>query len=130
MELGIKRKVAIVTGASKGIGKAIAEELANEGSNLALSARGKELLESVATDIRKRMGVQVLPVVADLSTLTGVHTLVGKTMEHFGTVDILVNNAGSIRTGSIFSKPDAEWQEDWALKVFGYVRLIREASLL
>jgi NAD(P)-dependent dehydrogenase (short-subunit alcohol dehydrogenase family) len=65
-------------------------------------------------------------VATDLSTLAGVHTLVRETMQRFGTVDILVNNAGAIRPGSLLSKPDEEWQVDWDLKVFGYVRLARE----
>ena len=126
MELGLKGKVAIVTGASKGIGQAIAEEFATEGVNLALCARSQALLEDVATDIRRRTDVQALPVAADLSTLPGVQTLVRETLHYFGTVDILVNNAGAIRPGSLLTKPDADWQEDWALKVFGYIRLTRE----
>jgi 3-oxoacyl-[acyl-carrier protein] reductase len=126
MELGLRGKVAIVTGASKGIGKAIAAALAAEGVNLALCARGQALLAEVATVLQRRTDVQVLPVVADLSTLEGVQTLVRTTLSHFGTVDILVNNAGAIRPGSLLSKPDEDWQSDWALKVFGYIRLTRE----
>ena len=126
MELGLHGKVAIVTGASKGIGKAIAEALATEGVNLALCARGQALLSEVAATLQRRTDVQVLPVAADLSTLEGVQTLVRTTLSHFGTVDILVNNAGAIRPGSLLSKPDEDWQTDWALKVFGYMRLTRE----
>jgi NAD(P)-dependent dehydrogenase (short-subunit alcohol dehydrogenase family) len=126
MELGLRGKVAIVTGASKGIGKAIAEALAAEGVHLALCARGQSLLEEVAAALRQRTDVQVLPVAADLSTLAGVQTLVRATLHQFGSVDILVNNAGAIRPGSLLSKPDEDWQTDWALKVFGYVRLTRE----
>jgi NAD(P)-dependent dehydrogenase (short-subunit alcohol dehydrogenase family) len=126
MELGLRGKVAIVTGASKGIGKAIAEALAAEGVNLALCARDQALLAEVAATLQRRTDVQVLPVAADLSTLEGVQTLARTTLSHFGTVDILVNNAGAIRPGSLLSKPDEDWQTDWALKVFGYVRLTRE----
>jgi 3-oxoacyl-[acyl-carrier protein] reductase len=126
MELGIKGQVAIVTGASKGIGQAIAEAFAAEGVNLALCARHQALLDTVAASIHHQTDVQVLPVAADLSTLTGVQTLVQETLQHFGRVDILVNNAGAIRPGSILAKPDADWQEDWSLKVFGYIRLVRE----
>jgi len=126
MELGLRGKVAIVTGASKGIGKAIAEALAAEGVHLALCARGQPLLEEVAATLQRHTDVQVLPVAADLSTLAGVQTLVRTTLSHFGSLDILVNNAGAIRPGSLLSKPDEDWQTDWALKVFGYIRLTRE----
>ncbi|GIX49328.1 MAG: short-chain dehydrogenase [Candidatus Tectimicrobiota bacterium] len=126
MDLGLRGKVAIVTGASKGIGRAIAEEFAAEGVHLALCARGQALLQEVAAALQRQHDVQVLPVAADLSTLAGVQTLVRQTVQRFGGVDILVNNAGAIRAGSLLGKPDAEWHEDWALKVFGYVRLMRE----
>jgi NAD(P)-dependent dehydrogenase (short-subunit alcohol dehydrogenase family) len=126
MELGLRGKVAMVTGASKGIGKAIAEALAAEGVNLALCARGQALLAEVAATLQQHTDVQVLPVAADLSTLEGVQTLVRTTLSHFGSIDILVNNAGAIRPGSLLSKPDEDWPTDWALKVFGYVRLMRE----
>lgn len=126
MELGLRGKIAIVTGASKGIGKAIAQELAAEGVHVVLCARGQTLLEEVAVSIRQRSDTQVLPVSADLSTLEGVQALVRQTREQFHTVDILVNNAGAIRSGSLLSKPDEDWLVDWSLKVFGYIRLARE----
>ena len=126
MELGLRGKVAIVTGASKGIGKAIAQELAQEGVHVILCARGQALLEEAALAIRQQTDTQVLAVPADLSSLEGVQALVRRTREHFGTVDILVNNAGAIRSGSLLSKPDEDWLTDWSLKVFGYIRLARE----
>lgn len=126
MDLGLKDKVAIVTGASRSIGKAIAEQLAAEGVNLALCARGEELLNQVAMEIRRRSGVEVMPVVADLTTLEGVRTLVRSAIDHFGRVDILVSSAGGMRGGSIFTKPDADWSADLSLKLMGYMRLCRE----
>lgn len=114
MELGLRGKIAIVTGASKGIGKAIAEDLASEGVSLALCARGEALLEEVAAAIRERHDVTVLPVAADLSTLEGVQHLVGETVARFHKVDILVNNAGAIRAGSLLTKPDEDWHIDWS----------------
>lgn len=126
MELNLRGKVALVTGASKGIGKAIAETLAAEGANLAICARGQALLEEVATSIHQQTDVQVFPVSRDLSTLEGVRTLAQETVSRFGTVDILINNAGAIRAGSLLAKPDEDWQVDWSLKVFGYIRLVRE----
>ncbi len=130
MTLGLEGKIAIVTGASKGIGKAIAYELAAEGVHLALSGRDRNDLEQCATDIRAQHQVQVLPVVADLATLAGVETLVKTVHQHFGRIDILINNAGSIRSGSLLSKPDDDWQEDWNLKLFGYLRMMREVFQL
>ena len=130
MELNMRGQVALVTGASKGIGKAIAESLAAEGVNLAICARGADLLESVAEDLQQRHDVRVLPVSADLSSLDGVQGLVQQTVARFGTIDVLVNNAGAIRAGSLFSKPDEDWHVDWSLKVFGYMRLIREVMPL
>ena len=126
MELNMRGQVAVVTGASKGIGKAVAEALAAEGVNLALCARGADLLETVAEDLQQRYDARVLPVSADLSSLDGVRGLVKDTVNHFSTVDILVNNAGAIRAGSLLTKPDEDWHTDWSLKVFGYIRLIRE----
>ena len=126
MELGLKGKVAIVTGGSKGIGKAIAEEMAAEGARLVICARDKDMLEMAAAEIHEKTEAEVFPVAADLSGLEGVRALVAETVNRFGRVDILVNNAGSIRAGSILNKPDEEWAEDWSLKVFGYLRLARE----
>ena len=126
MELGLKGKVAMVSGGSRGIGLAVARELAAEGVNLALGARPGPALEAAAGDINRETGVQVLPVGADLSTLSGVQTFIAAAKERFGKVDILINCAGAIRGGSILAKPDADWQEDWDLKLFGYVRMMRE----
>ena len=126
MELGIGGKVAIVSGGSRGIGRAIAEELAAEGVNLAIAARPGKGLEAAAAEIRQRTNTEVLAVGADLSSLEGVQALVRETMARFSRVDILINCAGAIRGGSLLSKPDAEWHEDWALKLFGYVRMMRE----
>jgi NAD(P)-dependent dehydrogenase (short-subunit alcohol dehydrogenase family) len=126
MELGIEGKVAIVSGGSRGIGRAIAEELAAEGANLAIGARTDGELAKVAEEIRRRTNRDVLAVGADLSSPDGVRTLVRETLSRFGRVDILINCAGAIRGGSLLSKPDAEWHEDWALKLFGYVRMMRE----
>ena len=83
MELNMRGQVALVTGASKGIGKAIAESLAAEGVNLAICARGADLLESVAEDLQQRHDVRVLPVSADLSSLDGVQGLVQQTVDAF-----------------------------------------------
>lgn len=126
MDLGLKEKIAIVTGASRGIGKAIAEELAGEGAHLVLCARHAESLQTVAKAIAEKANVVVLPVHTELSTPEGIDNLVKQAISRFTRIDILVNNAGAIRPGSLLSKPDRDWHVEWELKVFGYIRLIRK----
>lgn len=125
MELALSRKIALVTGASEGIGRAIAEALAAEGVHLTLCARRAAPLQDLAATLERQHGVQVLAVPADLSTEAGVEVVASAHRARFGALDILVNNAGSIRAGSLLTKPEAEWQEDFALKFWGYVRLTR-----
>ena len=91
-----------------------------------MGARSGPDLETSAEEISRETGVQVLPVAADLSTLPGVQTFVAAATERFGKVDILINSAGAIRGGSLLTKPDSDWQEDWDLKLFGYIRMMRE----
>jgi len=112
MELGLQGKVAIVTGASKGIGKAIAEELAPEGVHIALCARSAAVLTEVAEALRQRTDIQALPVPADLSSLDGVRTLVRETLGRFGKVDILINNAGITGpTGRVDQIAISDWDQ-------------------
>jgi 3-oxoacyl-[acyl-carrier protein] reductase len=126
MDLGLKDKIAIVTGASRGIGKAISQELAAEGVHLVLCARGEERLSAVADAIKTNNLIDVLPVPTDLSTIDGIDNVVKQAMGRFARIDILVNNAGAVRPGSILTKPDRDWHTEWELKVFGYVRMARK----
>ena len=125
MDLGLKGKIAIVTGASRGIGKAVSRELASEGVNLVLCARGEDRLSAVADAIQADNRIDILPVPADLGTLDGIDSVVKQTLERFNRIDILVNNAGAVRPGSILTKSDRDWHTEWELKVFGYVRMAR-----
>ena len=129
MDLGLKDKIAIVTGASRGIGKAISQELAAEGVHLVLCARGEERLSAVASAIKANNSVDVLPVPTDLSTIEGIDNVVKQTIGRFARIDILVNNAGAVRPGSILSKSDRDWHTEWELKVFGYIRMARKVIL-
>jgi 3-oxoacyl-[acyl-carrier protein] reductase len=126
MKLNLEEKVVLVTGASKGIGRAIAETCAAEGATLALCARSEEDLSRAASELSHRFKIDTLPVAADLSSLAGVQACVGRVVKHFSRIDILVNVAGAIRPGTLLSKPDADWLEDYDLKLFGYVRMMRE----
>ena len=124
MDLKLSGKVAIVTGGSQGIGRATAMALAREGASVVVAARGKELLETVAADIRAAGG-KVAAVPTDVSRLEDCQRLVAAALEAFGRVDILVNNAGTSATGEFESVTDATWQADFDLKLFGAIRLTR-----
>src|SRR5215468_9192099 len=124
MDLGLKGKTALVTGGSKGIGRAIAEGLAREGARVAISARTALDLDKAATQIRAAGG-EVVPVAADLSQLAEVTRVVTSVQERFGRIDILINNEGAIRGGDFLKTPDEQWAGDWSLKILGYVRMAR-----
>lgn len=112
MDLGLKGKVAIVTGATKGIGLNVAEGLAAKGTQLSICARNEEALKKVAKEIEKTYGVSVLAVRADVSKLQEIKSLVKKTVERFDRLDILVNNAGEAPRG-----PRAISKEGWQVHV-------------
>jgi len=106
----LEGKTAIVTGASSGIGAAIAKELAAEGANVILAARTQEKLNDVKTIIDKQGKGKVLAVQADVSSKDEVTNMVEKAVEQFGEVDILVNNAGQMLTGTVQSGKVEEWE--------------------
>ena len=124
MDLGLKGKTALVTGGSKGIGRAIAEGLAREGARVAISARTATDLDKAAAQIRASGG-EAIPVAADLSQLADVSRVVQTVHDRFGRLDILINNAGAIRGGDFLKIPDEQWAGDWSLKILGYVRMAR-----
>jgi 3-oxoacyl-[acyl-carrier protein] reductase len=126
VDLGLKGKVAVVTGGSEGIGRATALRLAEEGAHVAICARRKEPLELVAADIQK-FGVQGLAVPADMSKAADVERLMKAVIDRFGRVDILVNNAGTSKRGAFLELTDEEWAADLELKVFGAIRCTRLA---
>ena len=126
MDLRLRGKIAMISGASKGLGRAAALGLAEEGVHLALNARGPELLEKLAAEITRQYGVETLTVPGDMSLLADVQAFVRRTVDRFGRIDILVNNAGSSQGGVFWEVPDQVWLDSWGLKLFGYVRLMRE----
>ncbi len=125
MDLGLKGKVAAITGGSVGIGLAIAEGLAAEGVHLALCARNAERLEQEAESIRQRFGVSVLAVAADVSKAEDIDRFVGAIEAEFGGADILIHNAGTGSNETIIDAPDDKWQFYWDLHVMASVRLAR-----
>jgi 3-oxoacyl-[acyl-carrier protein] reductase len=126
VDLGLKGKVAVVTGGSDGIGRATALRLAEEGAHVAICARRKEPLDLVASDIQK-FGVQGLAVPADMSKAADVERFMKAVIDRFGRVDILVNNAGTSKRGAFLELTDEEWAADLELKVFGAIRCTRLA---
>jgi NAD(P)-dependent dehydrogenase (short-subunit alcohol dehydrogenase family) len=115
---------ALVTGASKGIGRAIAMRLAADGAEIALVARSEKDLETVADQIAK-YGAKSHAIAADLSTLAGCEGAASRAVEALGGLDILVNVAGATRAGVFPEQPDEDWIEGFALKFHGTVRLTR-----
>ena len=126
MDLQLNNKVAIVTGGSQGIGRATALRLAEEGACVVIAARGRELLDQVAGEIRAAGG-SVAAVQADVSCADDCARLVAEAVKVFGRLDILVNNAGTSATGEFESVTDDLWQADFELKLFAAIRLSRLA---
>ncbi|MFH1603577.1 MAG: SDR family NAD(P)-dependent oxidoreductase [Pseudomonadota bacterium] len=125
LDLGLKGKVAIITGGSDGLGRASAEKLAAEGVKVAIAARRKDHLEKAADEIRKATGGEVLAHVADVSRAADCEALVKAVIDKWGDVDILFNNAGTSAANAFEEVGDAAWQADWDLKVMGAVRMTR-----
>jgi 3-oxoacyl-[acyl-carrier protein] reductase len=127
MELALKGKVALVTGASRGIGRGIAEGLADEGCDLVLTGRDEAALKEVAAAVAKK-GRKAEISVLDLRAEGTEKPLVEAARRAFGRLDILVNNAGATKRGDFLTElNNADWADGFALKFFAHVRLTREA---
>jgi NAD(P)-dependent dehydrogenase (short-subunit alcohol dehydrogenase family) len=125
MDLGLKDKVAIITGGSDGLGRASAQRLAAEGARVAIAARRADHLERAAQEIRAATGADVLAVPTDVSVAADCERLAQAVLQRWGRVDILFNNAGTSSAGPLGEVSDAVWQTDWDLKVMGAVRMMR-----
>jgi 3-oxoacyl-[acyl-carrier protein] reductase len=123
MDLQLNDRVAIVTGASRGIGRAIAQALAGEGMRVVLAARSRALLDETAAALPTPSLVHG----ADLRDPDAPAALVEAAMAHFGRLDLLVNNAGATKRGDFLALSDAEWDDGFALKFFGAMRCCRAA---
>jgi 3-oxoacyl-[acyl-carrier protein] reductase len=111
MDFGIKNRVGIVTGASQGIGTAIAEGLATEGVNVVICSRNIEKLNNTAKSIANNTGANVFPVQTDLTKNEDVHNLVEKTIQEFGNIDILINNTGGPPSMFFSETTDNDWRK-------------------
>jgi NAD(P)-dependent dehydrogenase (short-subunit alcohol dehydrogenase family) len=126
MNLGLQGKVVVITGASKGIGKAIALAFAEEGARLALCARDEHELKLTADYFQMHLKTDVVAVKANLTRLNDIRRFVNTAIKKFNRIDILVNNAGGAHIGGIFQTTDDDWEQHIQLKLLGYIRMTRE----
>ena len=117
MELGLVGKAAVVIGASQGLGRAIALELAREGVKLALVARNAAALEALAAEIASEFGLQGVAIAADLTDRGAAASCVEQAMQSLGGLDLLVNCAGATKRGDFFVLTDDDWESCYALKI-------------
>ena len=123
MDLKLNNKVAVITGASRGIGRAIAQVLSAEGMRLVIAARSAEGLE----EVRKSCPTEVATVAIDLREQDAAQRVIGIAAEKFGGIDVLVNNAGATKRGDFLQLSEDDWQDGFALKFFSTVRCSRAA---
>ena len=127
MELGLSGKTALVTGASEGIGMAIAHKLAEEGVRVAICARTESKLKETAGEIARATGMAIVPIPADLRSLAGCQGFVEQAADQLGGIDILVNNAGASAFGAFVDLPDDAFVDAINGKLLGYIRCAKAA---
>jgi NAD(P)-dependent dehydrogenase (short-subunit alcohol dehydrogenase family) len=125
VDLQLRDQVALVTGGSKGIGRACARQLALEGCDVAITARGEELLQVTAKEIAHETGRRVIPLCADMGRTEDVERSVACTVEELGGVDVLVTCAGSSPGGLLEELSEEQWTASLSLKFLGYMRAVR-----
>ncbi|MHB1738706.1 MAG: SDR family oxidoreductase [Actinomycetes bacterium] len=114
-----------MTGASVGMGREVARQLAQEGCDVAITARGQDRLEATATQLQTETGRSIVPLVGDMSQTADVERCVQAALEQFGRIDILVTCAGSSPGGLLEELTDDQWMQSLNLKFMGYVRTVR-----
>ena len=125
MDLGLRGKIAVVAASSKGLGRAVAEELAAEGASLVMCARGQDALRSSADAIRKSSDVKVVEVAADVSQPAGIDRVAKTALDSFGRVDVLVTNSGGPPSGNFVSFTPEMWEGATRLLLYSAVGLTR-----
>ena len=127
MDLGLKGRVAVVGGGSRGLGKACALSLAREGANVAICSRGVESLKAAAKEIQSNTGAEVLALPADLSRLADIQDLFQKTVDHFGRLDVVVCNSGGPPEGRAVDTSEETWDQAFQMALTFFIRMGREA---
>ena len=125
MDLGLEGKVALVMAASKGLGRAVATELAREGARVVISSRDADALAQTAAEIAEETGAEVEHRAADLTRAEDVRTLVSYVTDRFGGVDVLVNNTGGPSAGTFDDFDDEGWQTAFELVLLSLIRAVR-----
>ena len=125
MDLGIKGRSAIVTGASRGIGRETARQFLEEGVRVTICGRNAQTIDKARAELAAQTGGEVHAVVADMTKEGDIAQLVESAKQKFGTVDILVNNAGQMYSGRFAAMTDAGLKEQFETKIFGFLRTIR-----
>jgi 3-oxoacyl-[acyl-carrier protein] reductase len=126
MNFGLNNKIAIVTAASQGLGKASAMALAREGATVVICSRRKKEIADAAREIHEITGATIVSLVADVTKLEDIKRFIGETKRQFGSIHVLVNNAGGPPTGTISSLTDEDWYNGHELTLMSMVRLTRE----
>ena len=127
MDLGLRGKVAVITGGSEGIGKATAMALASEGARVAICARRPDVLEAAAEEVRKGSGGEVLAVPTDVIDPPQMDRFLQQVLDTWGGIDILVNNVGTSSAATFENVSDEAWQADLDLKLYSAIRASRAA---
>ncbi len=127
MELGLKDKVAIVTGASEGMGLACVERLARSGARVAMCARRPDVLSAAAASVQQRTGAEILAMPTDVTKAAEIDAFMEAVIARFGGIDILLNNAGGWSAKPFEEIEDSVWQYDLDLKVMAAIRFCRLA---
>jgi 3-oxoacyl-[acyl-carrier protein] reductase len=125
MDLGLEGKVALVMAASKGLGRAVATELAREGARVVISSRDEDALAQTAAEMREETGAEVEHRAADLTRAEDVRALVSRAADRFGGVDVLVNNTGGPPAGTFDDFDDEGWQAAFELVLLSLIRAVR-----
>ncbi len=128
MDLGLTGRVAVIGGGSKGLGRACADSLAQEGAKLAICSRNAEELEQAAAEIRAATGAEVLAVPADLSRLEDIQRLVQAAVDHYGRLDIAVANSGGPPAGRATDTSEETWSQSIDMALSFFIRMGRECA--
>jgi len=127
MDFGLENKTALVVASSQGLGRAIAEQLVKEGTNVMLASRNEEQLQKVQLELAQLGKGKVSWIRCDITKPSEIEYMVKETIRLYGKLDILVNNAGGPPAGGFEDMEDAQWQQAFELNLLSYIRIIRES---